>query len=91
MKNLTYTCNDTLSNELSSPNLHCFKAENISLILHEDRISQKVISTSQNVIALLGMITNLVVVIVFLNHKEFRQKIPNIFIINQVSKYVSHY
>ena len=88
MKNQISTCNVTLSNELSPPNLHCFKAENIGLheILHDATISQKVISTSQNVIALLGMITNLVVVIVFLNHKEFRQKIPNIFIINQVSK-----
>ena len=55
--------------------------QNISLILHEDMISQKVISTSQNVIASLGMITNLVVVVVFIYHKEFRQK---------HSKYIYH-
>ena len=37
------------------------------------------------VIASLGIVSNLTVVIVFLNHKKFRGKIPNIFIINQVS------
>ena len=86
MKNLIVTCNYTLSDNFSPSNLHCGKAENISESFHEDTISQKVFSTSQNVIALLGMVTNLVVVIVLLNHKEFRQKIPNIFIINQVSE-----
>ena len=86
MKNLIVTCNYTLSSNFSPSNLHCVKTENISETFHEDTISQKVISTSQNVIALLGMVTNLVVVIVFLNHKEFRQKIPNIFIINQVNE-----
>ena len=32
-----------------------------------------------------GIITNLTVIVVFLNHKKLRRKIPNIFIINQVS------
>ena len=37
------------------------------------------------VIASLGIITNFFVVVVFLNHKKLRRKIPNICIINQVS------
>ena len=39
----------------------------------------------QCIIATVGIIANLTVAIVFLNHKELRQKIPNRFIINQVS------
>ena len=40
----------------------------------------------QIVIACLGVFTNLVVVVVFLNNKQMRRKIPNICIINQVRK-----
>ena len=36
-------------------------------------------------IASLGIITNFTVIVVFLNHKIFRKKTPNMFIINQVS------
>ena len=85
MANLILICNNTLSDNLSASNLNCFETENISLNL-ADETTQQFIYASQNVIALLGMVTNLVVVIVFLNHNEFRQKIPNIFIIHQVSK-----
>ena len=35
-------------------------------------------------IACIGIVSNLTVIIVFLNHKKLRRKIPNIFIINQV-------
>ena len=38
----------------------------------------------QTVTASLGIVTNLTVIVVFLNHKKLRRKIPNIFIINQV-------
>ena len=38
----------------------------------------------QLVIASLGITTNLIVVVVFLNHKKLRCKIANICIINQV-------
>ena len=40
----------------------------------------------QVVIACLGVFTNLIVVVVFLNNKQMRRKIPNICIINQVSE-----
>ena len=42
----------------------------------------------QIVIAVLGIITNLIVIIVFLKDKNLRKKIPNICIINQVSRLV---
>ena len=39
----------------------------------------------QCIIASVGIIANLTVVVVFLSHKQLRRKIPNRFIINQVS------
>ena len=38
----------------------------------------------QSTTATVGIIANLTVIVVFLNHKKLRRKIPNIFIINQV-------
>ena len=38
----------------------------------------------QTVTASVGIVANLTVIVVFLNHKKLRRKIPNIFIINQV-------
>ena len=43
------------------------------------------------VIACVGIITNLTVVIVFLNNKKFRSKIPIIYIINQVRLFTFQY
>ena len=40
-----------------------------------------------SIIASVGMSGNLTVILVFLNHRKFRKKIPNIFIIHQVSIY----
>ena len=39
----------------------------------------------QCAIASVGIVANLTVIIVFLNHKKLRRKVPNIFIIYQVS------
>ena len=41
---------------------------------------------AQSAIASVGIMANLTVIVVFLNHKKLRRKIPNIFIINQVGK-----
>ena len=41
----------------------------------------------QSTISTIGIINNLIVVFAFLNDKKLRRKIPNIFIINQVSPY----
>ena len=49
----------------------------------DDSISQ-INLISLTVISCVGIIANATVVVVFLNHKKLRQKIPNIFIINQV-------
>ena len=38
------------------------------------------------IMSLVGIIGNFTVIIVFLSHRKFRKKIPNIFIINQVSE-----
>ena len=49
----------------------------------DDSISQ-INLISLTVISCVGIIANATVVVVFLNHRKLRQKIPNIFIINQV-------
>ena len=57
--------------------------ENNNLSTQNEEID--VMMLLQCIIASVGIIANLTVVIVFLNHKELRRKIPNRFIINQVS------
>ena len=86
MTHLITPCNDTKNLNISVLKSNCFKTENNSLNIDANTIIQQIIYITQNAIASLGMITNLIVVAVFLSHKEFRKKIPNIFIINQVSK-----
>ena len=49
----------------------------------DDSISQ-INLISLTVISCAGIIAIATVVVVFLNHRKLRQKIPNIFIINQV-------
>ena len=40
----------------------------------------------QSTIASFGIVASLTVIVVFLNHRKLRRKIPNIFVINQVRK-----
>ena len=64
-----------------------------SSILQEPDGSTDVMMIIHSIIAAVGIVGNLTVVVVFLNHKKFRRKIPNIFIINQVSEnnlYIIH-
>ena len=42
-------------------------------------------------IAPVGIIGNLTVIVVFLNHKKLRRKIPNRFIVNQVRNFILLY
>ena len=63
------------------------RRENVTL---DTRISSKeskmdVMMILSSTIAPLGIISNLTVVVVFLRSKKLRIKIPNIFIVNQVS------
>ena len=60
--------------------------ENIS---HSPRMDTSgnidVMMTLHSLIASVGIVANITVVIAFMNHRKLRRKIPNIFIINQVS------
>ena len=67
-------CNNTLTHKLSESEQECFQKQNNSLNTDDDTTILQVISTTQNVIASVGLIANLNVVVVFLNHKEFRKK-----------------
>ena len=58
----------------------------ISNISSLDNAREDSIRIIQSTTASVGIIANLTVVVVFLNHKNLRRKIPNIFIINQVRK-----
>ena len=72
---------DILENEL-------FMVEEVSTVHKSNNVDDT--SRAQNIliiqstIASLGIVSNLTVIVVFLNHKKLRRKIPNIFIINQV-------
>ena len=72
---------DILENEL-------FTVEEVSTVHKSNNVDDT--SRAQNIliiqstIASLGIVSNLTVIVVFLNHKKLRRKIPNIFIINQV-------
>ena len=46
---------------------------------------ERIILIIQSTIASVRIFANLTVIVVFLNHKKLRRKIPNIFIINQVT------
>ena len=50
----------------------------------DDNSREQSILIIQSTTASLGIVSNLTVIVVFLNHKKLRRKIPNIFIINQV-------
>ena len=59
-----------------------------NMTTHVDGSAQYDIMTIlESTIATIGIINNLIVVFAFLNDKKLRRKIPNIFIINQVSPY----
>ena len=49
-----------------------------------DRSKGQIILVIQSAISSVGSVANLTVIVVFLNHRKLRRKIPNIFIINQV-------
>ena len=46
-----------------------------------------VMTILQMLIASVGIVANLTVIFAFLNHKQLRRKIPNMFIINQVNNW----
>ena len=49
-----------------------------------DSVTMGAMKIVQTTITSMGIVTNLIVVVVFLNNRKLRQKIPNICIINQV-------
>ena len=62
-----------------------FNCDDNSSSSGDQDLMQQVVIIIQGVIASVGIISNFTVIVAFLNHKKFRQKIPNKFIINQVS------
>ena len=73
--------NDT---QFSTDNIYT----NLTADLKPADVSDKldVMMILQMLIASVGIVANFTVVFAFLNHKQLRAKIPNMFIINQVSK-----
>ena len=62
----------------------CTNEKNVSSIL-TGNFTPPIIITINTIIGCVGIIGNLSVIIVFGKERKFRRKIPNIFIINQVS------
>ena len=59
---------------------------NTMVILNDKNGSVDIMMLLSVLIACLGIVLNFTVVVVFLNSKKLRTKIPNMFIINQVRK-----
>ena len=76
-------CPDPVIENISLINFNCSKSDNTSSNNEDDSILP-VNTIIHSTIACVGIIAKATVVVVFLNHKKLRQKIPNIFIINQV-------
>ena len=72
-----------LENNVTMQILNWTDTGNISPSRKQD-VTQESMAIIQNVIACVGIITNSTVILVFINHKKLRRKIPNMFIINQV-------
>ena len=73
LDNRTFTIEEvTLNSSLGNSENGTVRAESIRVI--------------QSSVASVGIVANLTVIVVFLNHKKLRRKIPNIFIINQVRR-----
>ena len=53
--------------------------------IFEENSNFDVMRILQIIISSVGIMANLTVVVVFVNHKQLRRKVPNMFIINQVS------
>ena len=70
--NLTYL-NDSFNNVTGK----------LDLEIKEKKIN--IMNILSYLIASVGIISNFTVVVAFLNHKKLRRKIPNMFIINQVT------
>ena len=76
--------NSTNSSKLSGNITSCYEEGNNTLILLENN-TPPIIITINTIIGGVGTLGNLSVILVFGKEKKFRRKIPNIFIINQVS------
>ena len=68
--------------------------ENVTDVLsttHNDNFNENfnAMKIIQVIIASMGVITNIIVVIVFVNDMKLRRKIPNICIINQVCVFIN--
>ena len=74
-----------MNSSVTDSNANNFSNVSGHLDFESDENDFEVMMILQSVIASVGVLVNLLVVVVFLNHKTLRCKIPNIFIINQVS------
>ena len=62
------------------------RVTSVSNVLLNCTSRDQTILVIQSTTASVEIVANLTVIVVFLNHKKLRRKIPNIFIINQVRK-----
>ena len=87
--------NGTSSNEFSYDETYTIVSlANISFTSNDptnDNVRETTIRIIQSSVASIGIVSNLTVIVVFVNHKKLRRKIPNIFIINQVRTEYIHY
>ena len=76
--------NESMVNAFMIQILNSTNAGNNSSAVKGD-VTPESMNIIQSAIACVGIIANSTVILVFVNHKKLRRKIPNIFIINQVT------
>ena len=66
--------------------------ENMTLtLMSESSQTVDIMMVLSTIVASVGIVANFTVIVVFLNDKKLRRKIPNIFIINQVGILFTHF
>ena len=71
-------------NHITKQILNCSDAGKNSSFAKGD-VTPEIMNIIQNIIECVVIIANSMVIVVFVNHRKLRRKIPNIFIINQVT------
>ena len=91
MENTTVVIQNDTNSTIITTDFVEWKTTMTNFTTVEGDFSETIVTVSHSVIASVGIIGNFTVIVVFLNHQKYRRKVPNIFILNQVSKSENHF
>ena len=85
--NLIYFIMENVINLSENIENELFTVSKVYNSVDDNSTREQSILIIQSATASIGIMSNLTVIVVFLNHKKLRRKIPNILIINQVKDF----